>query len=228
MIPLSAKTPAGLAGVSPSQRVKDLRRIGGTFTVRMDSLTEGDILLRPERALVVVHTRHDARALGQRVLLRELEGTTLRSIPFVPQSWVTRLEIPFATTAGLTPGTIVLYPAQQPEHSVVTIRHRAGWARTAAPWPLFSDGEIALHLREDRARIIRSTLLRGVRRRRRMPLGTVVACRNLSNPEPTVWIRTGPDYWTGSTRGVTASDAMMNYELDRRIYHTVWIPEDHG
>jgi len=41
-----------------------------------------------------------------------------------------------------------------------------------------------------------------------------------------VWLRTGEDFWVSNTRGVTASDLMINYELDRRTYHVVRIPEE--
>jgi hypothetical protein len=221
------KAPACVAGVSPSERAKDLRRIGGSVNVRMDSLVEGHVLFRPEGAFVVVRPQHESRRNGLRVTIRDLETPTIRSIPYVPDGWVSRLELPSATTLGIHPGDVVLYPHEAPERSVAAIRHNSGWARTAAPWAPFSDGEVVLHLAENKAQIIRNALRPGVERRKRLPVGTVVACRNVKAPEPTVWIRTAPDYWVSSNRGAMASDLMINYELDRTTYHVVWIPGVH-
>jgi hypothetical protein len=218
------KAPAHAAGVSPSDRAKDLRRVGGSVNVRMDSLTEGHVLLRPEGAFVVVRPQHESRRNGLRVTIRDLENSTIRSIPYVPDGWVSRLELPSVTTLGIHVGDIVLYPHEAPERSVAAIRHNPGWARTAAPWAPFSDAEVVLHIREDKAQIIRNALRPGMQRRKRLPVGSVVACRSVKAPEPTVWIRTDSDYWVSSNRGVTASDLMINYELDRRTYHVVWVP----
>lgn len=219
------KTPAKSAGVSPFQRAKDLLKIGGSVGVKMSALYEGDVILRPEGAFVVVRTHHDIGDNGRRMMIRDLEGTTVRSIPFASESWVNRLTIPSALTLGINPGDVVLYPNGAPQRSVAAIRHNVGWARTAAPWTPLSDGEILLHIREGKARVVRDALRTGVESRQRMPMGTVVACRNLEAIEPTVWIRTGMDYWVGSNRGLTASDAMISYELGRHVYQTVWIPE---
>lgn len=218
------KAPAYAAGVSPSERAKDLRRVGGSVNVRMDSLTEGNVLLRPEGAFVVVRPQHELRRNGLRVTIRDLENSTLRSIPYVPESWVSRLELPSAITLGIHSGDVVLYPHEAPERSVAAIRHNSGWARTAAPWAPFSDAEVLLHMAEDKARIIRNALRPGMERRKRLPVGSVVACHNMKAPEPTVWIRTDSDYWVSSNRGATASDLMINYELDRRTYCVVWVP----
>lgn len=221
------KAPAHVAGVSPSERAKDLRRVGGTVNVRMDSLVAGNVLLRPEGAFVVVRPQHESRRNGLRVTIRDLENSTIRSIPYVHDGWVSRLELPSALTLGIHPGDIVLYPHEAPERSVAAIRHSSGWARTAAPWAPFSDAEVLLHMSEHKAQVVRNALRPGVERRKRLPVGTVVACRNVKAPEPTVWIRTSPDYWVSNNRGVTASDLMINYELDRRTYHVVWIQGGH-
>lgn len=223
------KTPALLAGVCPVERAKDLRTVGISVSTRMDSISEGDTLFRPDGAFVVVRTQHDLRRTGSRVTLRDLEGTTLRTIAYDPSCWVSRLELLPVTAVSIHPGDIVLYGANgAPEQSVAAIRHNHGWARTAAPWALYSDGEVSLHIREGKARVIRDTLLGGAEPRRRMPLGSVVACQDVKALEPTVWVRTGPDYWVSSSRGVSASDTMIHYELERGTYHVVWIPEPRG
>lgn len=190
----------------------------------MDSITEGSVLMLPTGAYVVLRMQHDVRRNGCRVLLRDLEGASLRSIPYTPDAWIVVLQLPDQVEMQL--GDIVLYPGSAPERSLAAIRHHSGWMRTAAPWPPFSDVEVCLHISEARARFVRSSVSpQGARRRRKIPLGTVVASRDVHVTEPTVWVRTGEDFWVGSNRGVTASDLMINYELDRRTYQTVWVPE---
>lgn len=215
------------SGILPSQRAKVLRSIGATVNVKMDALVEGSVLMLPAGACVLLRAQYDARRNGRRILLRKLESSSVHSIPYDPGAWVTTLELPSEVKMEL--GDIILYPGNASGGAVAAIRHHFGWMRTGAPWTPFCDVEVCLHVQERRAQFIRSALHGGVRRSKKLPLGSVVACRNLNAAEPTVWIRTDEDYWVSSTRGVTASDLMINYELDRRTYHVVWAPEGiHG
>lgn len=197
----------------------------------MRDLSEGGVIFLNSRAYVVLSTQYDLRRSGARLMLRDLEGATLRSIPYTASGWVPRLQLPPYIAEGeglwtIQHGDIVMYPSNTPEYAVVAIRHHYGWLRTSAPWAPFSDAEILLHLQEGRVQVIRSSLRRGVQPLPQYPTGSVVACRDARAPEPTVWLRTGEDFWVSNTRGVTASDLMINYELDRRTYHVVRIPEE--
>lgn len=188
----------------------------------METLVEGSVLMLPTGAYVLLRARYDVRRSSPRMLLRELETAFIRTMPYSAQSWVSTLRLSDQT--DLRAGDIALYPGQVPEDAVVVIRGLSGWMRTAAPWTLSCDAEMCLHLLEGRARIINRVPCAAGGRRGDLPLGSVVACRDTA--DSTVWIRTREDYWVSSTRGVTASDLMINYELDRRIYQTVWVPEE--
>lgn len=231
MISTIRRTPVSAAGVSPSQRVKLLRSIGVCAQVKMSDLTEGNVILLPNGAFVVQRTHYDLRRRGARLTLRDLDGASVRSIPFSADAWVTQLQIPaqVAEDEGLwiiQNGDIVIYPGEQSHNSVAAIRHHDGWQRTAAPWAPLSDAEILLRVQDGTARVIRSALRKGVPPLLHYPVGSVVASRDTKVLEPTVWIRTGDDFWTSNSRGATASDLMINYELDRRTYHVVWVPEE--
>lgn len=226
------ETSATAAGVSPSQRVKVLRSIGTCTAVKMKDLAEGQVVVMPNRACVVLSTSYELRHNATRLMLRDLDGSSVRSIPYIADGWVTQLRLPARVTEGeglwtIHPGDIVLYSGQTPAHAVAAIRHHGGWMRTSAPWAPLSDAEILLHIQDGRARVIRSSLRRGTQPLLHYPVGSVVACRDTKTVEPTVWIRTGDDYWASNARGTAASDLMINYELDRRTYHVVWVPEDH-
>jgi len=223
------KTPASAAGVSPSQRTRMLRSIGTCSGISMKDLAEGDVLLLSGNAYVVMKMTYGVRRSGGRLPLRTLESSVIHTIPYLANAQVTRLNLPpqIAEEEGLwtiQPGDIVLYPGSSPEDSVAAIRHHYGWLRTAAPWPPTSDAEILLHVQDGRARVIRSSRRGGTQPLLHYPVGSVVACLNTKVTEPTVWVRTGDDYWVSNARGVTASDLMINYELDRRTYHVVWVP----
>jgi hypothetical protein len=197
----------------------------------MQDLAEGDVLILPSGAYVVTSTQYSVRRNGHRITLRALESSSLHSIPYLATARVTRLSIPPQVAEGeglwtIQAGDIVLYPGTSPERSVAAIRHHYGWLRTSAPWSPISDAEILLHVQEGRAHVIRSSLRGGTQPLLHYPLGSVVACRSTKAPEPTVWVRTGDDYWVSNTRGVTASDLMINYELDRTTYHVVWVPKE--
>jgi hypothetical protein len=228
------KTPATAAGVLPHQRARALRALGTVVSAKMSTLVEGNILLMPRRAYVVLHTEYDLRRKGARLVLRDVEGAAIRTLPYEPDGWVTKLDLPAEITEGdglwvIRPGDIVLYPGDGPEHAMAAIRHHHGWMRTVAPWSPLSDAEVVIHLQEGRLEVLRSSLRRRATSPRSIyPLGSVVASRNLQTPEPTVWLKTGDDYWVSSVRGVTASDVMINYELMRNTYHVVWAPKETG
>lgn len=232
MIAAIRKTPVEGTGVAPSPRVKMLRSIGTCTGVPMQDLAEGDVLILSTGAYVVMNTQYSVRRNGRRITLRELESSRLHSIPYLPDARVSRLKLPAQVAEGeglwtIQAGDIVLYPHSSPECSVAAVRHHYGWLRTSAPWSPFSDAEILLHVQEGQARVIRSSLRGGAQPLPHYPIGSVAACRSAKTPEPTVWVRTGDDYWVSNTRGVTASDLMINYELDRRTYHVVWVPGVH-
>lgn len=229
MTVITAEAPAKKAGVSPSQqRYQALRSIGSCVTVRMDDISEGQVVLLRNKAHVVLR-KNEIRGNGRRTFLRTMEGASVHSVPFMPESWITRLQLPLEVTDGegrwtIQQGDIVLYPGDTPEHAVAAIRHHFGWLRTAAPWAPFSDAEVILHVYEGRARVVRNATHQGAQPLRKYPSGSVVACRQID--EPTVWVRLDNDLWVSNTPGVTASDLMINYELDRRTYHVVWVPEN--
>lgn len=228
------KTPASAAGVLPSAKVRALRTIGTSVSTTMDSLTQGTVVLLAAGAFVVLRTEHGLRCKGDRLVLRDVDGAALRTIRYEATGWVTKLELPSEVAEGeglwtIQPGDIILYPGCAPERAVAAIRHPGGWMRTAAPWTPYSDAEVILHLREGRIRVLRSARHQaGTNPRKTYPVGSVVASRSRATAEPTVWLKTGDNYWVSNTRGTTASDVMVNYELKRRTYHVVHAPERTG
>jgi hypothetical protein len=196
----------------------------------MDALAEGSVLLMSDGAFVFQRIEYNPGRAGNRMILRDVDGSVTRSIRYLPNGWVTRLELPVEVAEGegfwmIQPGDIIWYPA----HSVVAIRHVSGWMRTAAPWTPCSDAEVILHLGEGRIEVLRSSLRQtGTKPRKTYPVGSVVACRVLKAPEPTVWVKTDESCWVSNVRGTTASDLMINYELSRRTYHVVRVPQETG
>lgn len=222
------KTSAVLAEVIPSAR-DELKGIGVFANARMGKLTEGVVVLVGGAPYVVLRTEHDTRRRGSRsrMIVRVMDGASVRSVPYDTAAWMTRLTLSADMADLIRLGDIVRYPGALPEHGMVAIRQQHGWMRTAAPWAPYADAEVLLHLREGRATVLRSALCSAaIPPRGHYPTGSVVACRDLKTTDPTVWIRTGEDYWVSHIRGVTASDVMINYEVDRRTYHVVWVPEE--
>lgn len=220
------KAPVTEAGALPSPKIEALHSVGESSNVRMSVLVLGDVVLLRGIALTIVRMDYNGRRAGARLILRELESDTVRSLQYDPDSWITRFRLSSSSTdRPIRIGDIVLYPGLTPGRSVAAIRQGRGWFRTCAPWMPQTDMEVALHLAEGRAEIVRSvghTI--GRRRRPLYPSGTLVACRDSRMREPTVWLRTDEDYWTSNSRGATASDDMINFELERRTYHVPYIP----
>jgi hypothetical protein len=226
-IPKARSRPGRTPG---AQRVKTLRDLGTCTNVKMESLVKGNLLLLSGFVYVVLSPEEDRNGKDS-LVLRELEHDTLRSLRYDPAAWVTQLQVSPQVVEHegqwvIQNGDIVLYPGATPGQGVAVVRHPRGWIRTAAPWMPSSDAEVVLHVTEGRAKVVRSAL-----RRPWIPpsppygTGCVVACRDIKLPEPTVWIRSGDDYWISSTRA-TASDSMINYEIQRGTYHVAWTPEE--
>jgi hypothetical protein len=215
-----------MSNAPPHEAGALLLNLGTPVSVHMADLTEGDLVLHVDGPYVVVRTAGSRLRSNRHLLVRDVDGSTLRNVLKVPDAWVRRLELPEATMSQFKPGDVVRYLGSTvAETTAAAIRHHAGWSRTVGPWLPMCDLEILVHLSQGRALVVRSTLRPGEDRRRRMPVGTVVATADRKLRDPTVWIRTGRDHWAGSARGLTASDVMINYELDRGTYETVWIPE---
>lgn len=227
MTPDTKKAPVLATGASPFSLL-DLLSVGVRSPIRMGTLTEGDVVLHPDAPYVVVRTVGNRQRTSRYLLVRDVGSSTLRNVLNVPNSWVLKLELPEATMSHLNLGDVVLYPGGPVEPLGAAIRSHNGWSRTLAPWTPACDVEILLHLQQQRAQIVRNFMTPGSERPYRMPVGTVVATRDLTVREPTVWVRTAPNYWIGSVRGLTASDLMINHELNRRIYETVWVPTPRG
>ncbi len=232
MITAIRKAPATAAGADPSPRIKALRSVGVCSNVQMSKLEEDDIIIIRDIALLIVRIESIGRPTGTRLVMRQLESDVIRSLKYDPASWITQLQIdPALTGAGshwaVQPGDIVRYPQSPGLWPAAAIRHDHGWRRTSAPWMPLSDLEVTLHLIEGRAHAVRNALhITGAPARSVYPVGTLVACRDARAREPSVWIRTGEDYWVSNSRGATASDLMINYELERGVYHVPYIPEE--
>lgn len=227
MITAIQETPAQEAGVSPSERAKVLRSIGACVSVQVDDLVQGNVLMLPHGAFVILRKQRVINSHGGRIVMRALEGASLHTMSYTDFTWVPRLELPTEVTEDgkswtIRTGDVVVYPRE----NVAAIRHAHGWMRTAAPWSPYADAEVLLHLREGRAQVVRSAVREEIPARTTFPVGGVVACRDRGLLEPSVWVRTADDCWTGSIRSVTASDLMIRYELKRGTYQAVWVPEE--
>lgn len=225
--------PVASAGARPS--LKTLGKLGVYSPVFPRGLAELDVVLYERSAYCVV--KKSARVYrGSYITLRELGTNAVRSVRIEPHVKLSRLNLR-ETVAGTfegrvgywkrAVGDVVIYPGKHVGDSVVAVRTAHGWFRTAAPWMPFADAEVSYDVVRGQARMIRTGLRMAVLGSESpFVVGSVVATRSTSRGEPSVWFRKSRDHWVGNTRGVTLSDQMIRYELDRNTYQMLHLPED--
>lgn len=217
-------------GSSRTLSANSLRKLGRFVRVRQAVLVEGDIVFHENSAFCIVHKDTMIRR-GSLMTLRELGSNIVRRVRFDPRGFISLLRLPDVIEGQfgewkIHPGDVVAYSAVRPEETVLAIRHRFGWYRTAAPWLPLTDAEVLLDLRERRAFMTRSSARPGGLDPRRVFLpGSAVATRDTTVAEPSVWVRTGEDYWVSNSRGAAISDQMVRYELRRGTYQFLNLPE---
>lgn len=215
-------------GARPSLRT--LERIGTYTSVGPHSLHEGDVILYGGSVWCIVKKASQFYK-GNYITLRELVSNTIRTVRIEPHMRVSRFEIS-STVSGqfegrwaswkLAVGDIVFYP----DRNVLAIRHSNGWYRTAAPWSQFADAEIVHDVFEGPALMVRSCVRPcPVFPETDFQIGSAVATRDLSSREPSVWFRQAEDYWVGNSRQAPLSDQMIRYELSRRTFQSLRLPE---
>jgi hypothetical protein len=211
-----------------------LGRLGTYTAAGQQELADGDVVLYANSAFCVVKKPYQCYR-GSYITLRELVTNDIRSVRIEPSMKLTRLNLG-ETVAGnfdgrwqdwqLVVGDVVVYPSPLPAGAILAIRHSHGWCRTEAPWTPFADAEIVLDVIEGRARTVRSSIRNAAADPRAMlTTGSVVATRRFLHQEPSVWFRKDEDYWVGNSRQAPLSDQMVRYELSRRTYEVLSLPE---
>lgn len=197
---------------------------------RMEAVDEGDLISTERGMFCIVRKEFSARR-GSQISVRNVETGSMRSLAFDPRGWLLRLRLPEVVEVRgiswrVSPGDVVLYPGEEPQDAIVAIRHGRSWYRSAAPWTPLSDAEVVLSVKEAKAYILRcQTVPGGAPSPKRFAAGTVVATRNLSAKEPSVWVLAAPNEWVGNARGVVMSNAMIRHELSRGTYQVLRVPE---
>jgi hypothetical protein len=228
-VSFSQRPPLTLGGGRPS--IETLSKFGRWRKALPKKLAEGDIILYQCSAYSVVKKASQIYR-GSYITLRELVTHSIRQVRIEPHVWLERLDMD-ETVSGLftgtwarwkpAPGDVVFYSALD----VLAIRHSQGWFRTEAPWCPVQDAEVAHDLIEGQAMMVRSHLRRlAADPEGEFVVGSMVATRNLNQPDPSVWFRKSHDYWVTNSRGVALSDQMIRYELRRGVYQVLWLPED--
>lgn len=224
-----------LTGVQPvGLSLTTLRKLGRYPRVGQKDLVEGDIILYQESAFCVVR-KPSQLYRGAPITLRELVTNDVKTVRIESRLKLPRLVMPQVFQGDqngrweswrLSPGDVVLYPGPEPDRAVLAIRHSRGWFRTAPPWTPLADAEVIHDVVEDRALMVRS----GDRRARSNPgaefvVSSVVATRDRTQVEPSVWFRQSEDYWVGNSRQSALSDQMIRFELERGTYQVLRLPE---
>lgn len=227
------RVPVSTTGARPS--LNTLARLGSFTPVVLENLAEGDVILYSDSAFYVVKKASQAYK-GSYITLRELVTNSVRSVRIEPRVRVNRLDLDPLVAGNfdgrwdnwrIQVGDVVAYSGLLPDQPVLAIRHSQGWSRTSPPWTPFADVEIVHDVIEGFAQVVRSnvaTLAEGSEAI--LATGSVVATRALTQSSPSVWVRRSEDCWVGNCRGVILSDQMIRYELGRRTYQRLRLPED--
>lgn len=224
------KKAVSKTGAARDKAVAAFRKIGSWVRTRMDSLDEGDLIATDTGTFCIVRKEISSRR-GSQLSVRNVETGSIKSMRFDPRAWLMRVRLPeVVSVRGISwrvaQGDVVLFPGENPEDGIVAIRHARSWFRTAAPWTPLSDGEVILAVKEGKAYILRCATISGDSPYpRRFSAGTVVATRDRTAKEPSVWILKSPNEWVGNARGVTMSNAMIRHELSRGTYRVLRVPE---
>lgn len=132
--------------------------------------------------------------------------------------FIPRQTVGMAKDWKINHGDVVIYPGRQGAPTVAAIRHLAGWYTTTSRRVPLPDSKIVQDVREGRAQVVRNDRLRPVLSEAHLyQIGSVIAVRDESVTDPTVWVRIDRNVWRSST-GVEASDQMIRFEMDRETY----------
>lgn len=206
------------------------RKIGSYVRTRMEGLDEGDLIATERGTFCIVRKEFSTRR-GAQMSVRNVETGALRSMKFDPREFLLRVRLPeVAEVRGIRwrirQGDAVIFPGKDAQDGIVAIRHGRAWYRSAAPWTPLSDGEVILAVKEGQAYILRCESIPGETTvPKRFSPGTVVATRDRSAKEPSVWILAAPNEWVGNARGVIMSNAMIRHEMSRGTYQVLRVPE---
>lgn len=222
------QAPAVKAGAAPRKGfgAQDLHSLGDFAPTPMRKLDSGDVIALGRTAVCVVRRNVNAR-WGTGLIVRALGTTALRSITANSDSRVSILRMREEVPGGwpIRQGDVVLFPGKDLRRPMAAIRHEQDWHPTEPPWTPLCDAEVVLSVVQGEATVLRSLRHRhGVPYTHSFVTGSVAAPRNIRTKEPTVWLRTEPDYWTSSARGAAISDEMMKHQLTKASYHLVWVP----
>lgn len=236
-IPRASVTSAGarpVKGPSQSERsrqkvVAAFQKIGSFARVRMESLEEGDVFSNHLGTFCVVRKALSCR--GSVISIRDMATRNVKGMRYEPRVWLLRVRLPEVLEHKgqnwrIRCGDVVVFPGNRADHATVAIRHARAWYPTSAPWLPLGDAEIVLALKERRAFVLRNSVRQGDPRVPDvLPLGMVVATRDVSVKEPSVFIQTAPNHWTSNSRGAALSTEMVKYELGRGTYQALRLPE---
>jgi hypothetical protein len=186
-------------------------------------LREGETILLGQVPYSVVFRRPRQRN-GRVTFVVENQGTGNRSNMWCDKgAKIFRLHIPrqdvgLAKGWKIRHGDVVIYPGRRGAPTVAAIRHLAGWYTTTTRRTPLPDAKVLQDVREGTARVVRNDRLRpALDTIYTYQVGSVVAVRDETVPDPTVWVCTEKNVWRSST-GVEASDQMIRYEMGRDTY----------
>lgn len=218
------------AGASPVEKalrrtIRAFRKVGSFAFVRMENVDEGDVIVTENAAYCIV--RKEAHCRGSVMSVRNVVTNAVKTVKFLPRARTSLLRLPSIFSLDgrswiVRTGDVVIFPKEK----TALIRHSKLWYRTQAPWTAVSDGEVLLALTQGKAKVLRNSIRPGFKGvPEHLGVHAVVATADPRDREPSVWVRVAQDHWVGSTRGLTMSTAMIQYELGRGTYEVLQPPE---